>query len=130
MIYLACPYSHRLKRVRVARFRAVTRAAGRLMARGLHVFSPISHTHPIATAVGLPLGWDYWQAYDTEILAACDTLAILTLDGWEGSAGIRGECNIARGLGLRIVRVDGAIGDVTVPSLSVQNAVDRIRGKE
>ena len=67
MIYLACPYSHPDRTVRLARFDAANRAAGALMREGYHVFSPISHTHPIAEACELPLDFSFWEQYDREL---------------------------------------------------------------
>ena len=68
MIYLAVPYSHADPAVRVARFDAVNKVAAKMMRDGLHVFSPISHTHPIALAGDLPGGWEYWEAYDRALI--------------------------------------------------------------
>ena len=102
MIYLACPYSHPDPAVREQRFDAVNKAAARLMADGRHVFSPISHTHPIALVGELPLGWDYWQEYDRIMLAACSEVIVLILDGWQQSKGVQGEIAIARDMGLPI----------------------------
>lgn len=71
LVYLACPYSHWDFAVSESRFLEVNWAAAKLMAAGEHVFSPISHTHPIAMAGALPTDWGYWQAYDRAILAFC-----------------------------------------------------------
>lgn len=95
LTYLAVPYSHPDPAVRLARFEAANRAAGLLMREGLLVFSPISHTHPIAEACGLPLGWDYWQAYDRAVLSCCSKVIVLELDGWQNSIGVMNELSIA-----------------------------------
>src|SRR6185503_15575740 len=102
LTYLACPYSHPDREVRVARFEAVNRIAGELMRRGLKIFSPISHTHPIAEATDLPLGWDYWHEYDHAFLSASKKLIVLMLDGWRELTGVTGEIEIARNLGIEI----------------------------
>jgi len=102
LVYLATPYSHPDAAVREERFRAVNVAAAKLMRNGMHIYSPISHTHPIALAGDLPLGWEYWQAYDRAILAACCKLIVLMLDGWQESKGVTGEIAIARELGLAV----------------------------
>ena len=102
MIYLATPYSHRDPAVKQARFEAVNKIAADLMRAGEHVFSPISHTHPIALAGDLPGGWDYWEAYDRVMLAACDTLIVLMLPGWIESTGVCAEIKIARETGMII----------------------------
>lgn len=109
LIYLAVPYSHPDAEVRLERFHAANKAAAKLMGEGLHIFSPISHTHPIALAGDLPLGWDYWAAYDHAILRACCKLLVLRSDGWEQSRGIAGEIAIAIGLGIPIEFVEPEI---------------------
>lgn len=102
LIYLAVPYSHPDARVRDARFHAVNNEAARMMADGLHVFSPISHTHPIALAGDLPTDWAFWQEYDKAILRACCKLVVLMLPGWDASKGIAGEMVIAREMAIPI----------------------------
>lgn len=102
LVYLAVPYSHPDPAVMEARFHAVNAVAARLMLAGQHVFSPISHSHPIAVAGALPVGWDYWEAYDRAHLANCRKLVVLMLDGWKLSSGVQGEIKIAEELGLEI----------------------------
>jgi hypothetical protein len=86
--------------VREERFQAACRAASHLMRRGLHVFSPIAHSHPVLLAGGLPTGWEYWEAYDEAVLSTCRALAVLELDGWRDSRGVQGEVEISRRLKL------------------------------
>lgn len=102
LVYLACPYSHPDPAVRRARFEAANRCAATLMQAGVFVFSPISHTHPIAEAGDLPLGWDFWEPYDRLLIGACGALYVLMLDGWRESRGVTAEIAIARDLGLEI----------------------------
>jgi hypothetical protein len=106
LVYLACPYSHPDRAVRVARFESANRMAAQLMAVGEYVFSPISHTHPIAEAGGLPLGWDFWEGYDRAILANCEKVVVLKLDCWYESKGVAAEIAIAREMGLPIQFAD------------------------
>ena len=107
-IYLAVPYSHPDAAVREARFNAVNRVAARLMKEGTHVFSPISHTHPIASRWNLPTDWEYWASYDRVMLSNCDKLVVLMLDGWRDSVGVQAEIDIARELGMVIVFIEDA----------------------
>jgi len=102
LTYLACPYSHPDRAVRVARFEAANHTAAMLMVQGKYVFSPISHTHPIAEAGNLPLGWDFWEEYDRAILVACVEVVVLMLDGWKESKGVTAEIAIAREIGLPV----------------------------
>ncbi len=91
LIYLGCPYSHPDPAIREVRFHAVNRAAGELLSRGHLVYSPISHSHPIAMENGAGLGWETWMELDLEMLRRCDAMVILDLPGWENSTGIEAE---------------------------------------
>ena len=78
------------------------------MAAGVYVFSPISHTHPIAEAGSLPTGWEFWEAYDNIMLSRCTKLIVLMLDGWKESKGVAAEIKIAEKLGIPIVYIHDA----------------------
>lgn len=106
LTYLACPYSHHDRAVRVARFEAANRAAAALMQAGHRVFSPISHTHPIAEAGDLPLGWDYWEAFDRAYLSISARVVVLRIDGWDQSKGVAAELRIAAEAGLPVEYFD------------------------
>jgi hypothetical protein len=108
LTYLACPYSHPDRAVRVARFDAANRAAGKLMREGHHVFSPISHTHPIAEVADLPLGWEFWEGFDRAYLAHSWRVVVLMLDGWRESKGVTAEICIANEQGLPIEYIEAA----------------------
>lgn len=71
----------------------------RLIAGGLHVFSPIAHNVTMIKHCGIPNGWNYWKLYDATMLADSGYLLILPLDGWEDSEGIQEERQLARDLG-------------------------------
>jgi hypothetical protein len=102
LVYLATPYSDPDPAVRLARFEEVNRTAARLMAQGLHVYSPISHmpldwdSHPIA------LAGDLWEQYDRAILQACKRVIVLCQAGWERSKGVAAEMRMAEELGLPV----------------------------
>lgn len=100
LIYLASPYSHPDPTVRLDRFDTVCCVAASLMRKGVHLYSPIAHTHPIALKGDLPLSWEFWEQYDRKILAACQELWVCTIDGWKESKGCKAEIAIAAELGL------------------------------
>lgn len=100
LTYLACPYSHPDHSVRVERFIAANRAAGYLIREGHTVFSPISHTHPIAEEGELPKGWTFWRSFDTAYLSVSRAFIVLAIDGWEESVGVAAEHEIAARFGL------------------------------
>jgi hypothetical protein len=95
IIYLACPYNHPNPEVRLSRFHAANRAAGRILERGDGVYSPISHSHPIAEDCGFGLGFQAWRELDLEMLLRCDSMAVLMLPGWLKSNGIQAELECA-----------------------------------
>ena len=106
LIYLATPYSHDDPAVRESRFLAVNAYAATMMREGLHVYSPISHTHPIAQAGDLPKGWDYWEKYDRAMLAACSKVVVFCQEGWRESTGVAAEVRIAKEMGLPVEYVE------------------------
>lgn len=101
MIYLASPYTHVDAAIRESRFVASCLATSVLMHAGLHVFSPIVHSHPLVR-FGLPVEWEFWQSHDCEHLRRCDELLVLTLDGWKSSRGVQAEIGMATEFGLPI----------------------------
>lgn len=112
LVYLAVPYSSPDREVRLARFRAANIAAGILVKRGDIVFSPISHTHPIAEECDLPKGWEFWAAFDRAYLSASRLLVILCIDGWRESVGVNAEREIAKELRLPVEFMLGLGGEV------------------
>lgn len=102
LIYLSCPYTHPFPDVVESRFNSANKAAADMMKHGLCVFSPISHTHPIAKAGELPTDWAYWEKYDRRMLAARDKVVVLKLDGWVESKGVCDEIAIADELGIPV----------------------------
>jgi len=96
LIYLATPYSHTNRIEENVRYSLVTRTAAVLFTKGYHVFSPITHCHPIkdqGIVLNLPLdgGFKYWREYNLRMLVYCDELWVLTLPGWAESKGVQDE---------------------------------------
>lgn len=112
MIYLASPYSHEDFAVMESRFERAAQCAANLMGKGIEIFSPIAHTHPIAQ-YGLPKGFDFWERYDEWFLEHCSEMWILLIDGWGSSKGVHEERKIMNQLGkpVRFVTVDGELKD-------------------
>ena len=98
MIYLASPYTYDDPAVRQQRFEAACRAAAELILQGKTVFSPIAHSHAICR-YGLPSDWQFWQRHDLALLALCEEVVVLKLDGWHQSVGVQAEIAAACALG-------------------------------
>lgn len=96
-IYLGQPYSHADPYVRVARYLAGIKASAWLLDRGINVFSPIVHSHPISVILDRPHTWiDFWHQFDSRIIPGCRALLILSLPGFEDSIGLREEISLAK----------------------------------
>ena len=106
MIYLATPYSHPDPDIRENRYLVVTRVAAELMNNGYHIYSPITHSHPIALAGELPTSWEFWEQYDRTMLSVCTEMIVLRLVGWNQSVGIKAEISLAESMGLIISYMD------------------------
>ena len=105
MIYLASPYSHEDKKVEQQRFDAACEAAACFVNKGIKVFSPIAHSHQL-TSHGARGDWEYWKEFDLGMINVCDSMYVLTLDGWRDSVGVQAEIDYAlsHGLTVRLVR--------------------------
>jgi hypothetical protein len=90
MIYLATPYSHSDPAIREWRYQVVTRYAAALTLDGEHVFSPITHSHPMVEH-GAATDWEYWREVDLFWLDHCKLMHVLCLDGYSESTGVKAE---------------------------------------
>lgn len=102
LVYLASPYTS-VKHTgltaeieQAGRFEEVSRMAGHLMAKGLKVFCPIAHSHPIALYSKLPpTDGDFWINQDLAVLQHCKRLLVYKMPGWEESRGVKMEIEFA-----------------------------------
>lgn len=117
LTYLACPYAHHDPAVCEDRFLKVNTAAAVLIAQGYLVFSPISHSHPIAACGALPSGWDFWERFDRAYLDVSERVVVLRLGGWRESVGVTAEIAIARAANVPVYFMDEG-DDALYPSES------------
>jgi hypothetical protein len=91
-IYLAGPYSGQEEHS----FRCLTYLTGRLQKLGHVVFSPVTHSHPVARSQSMPTDHEFWMDQDLPFLQAwADELWVLKLPGWEESKGVQEEIRTA-----------------------------------
>jgi len=74
------------------RYIEAMRATTYLLKKGIWVFSPIVHCHPM----DLPRDYEFWQAYNKAMLSEADGLYVLIIEGWEKSRGVTDEISFAR----------------------------------
>lgn len=94
-IYVGSPYTADTDQQMEERFLEVVKHMGVIMNCGVRAFSPIAHCHPIAVTHGLPRGWDFWKLYAEFYIAGHEHFGILKMPGWQYSAGIAAEIEIA-----------------------------------
>ncbi len=90
-VYLGAPYSHPNPLWMKLRFELINLAAFQLIRRGFIVFSPVSHSHPIAntaTSKEVVQDHDLWVRQDEYFMKWADVLAVLELPGWRDSRGL------------------------------------------
>jgi hypothetical protein len=103
LIYLASPYSHESELVQYHRYEQVLGIAKEMIVKGHLVFSPIIHSYYIAMECpDIKQGFEGWKEFDLRILAKCDKLLVVQMDGWEESKGIKEEIKEAQRLGIEI----------------------------
>ena len=97
-VYLAQPYSHPRQSVRDWRVAQGLIVTAKLMAAGLDVFSPVSHTSQLEKYLPNKLvkNHAFWMKQDIAILRHASELRVLMLPGWKKSKGVRKEIRIAK----------------------------------
>ena len=107
--YLASPYSNYEGGDAGGRELAWLHAAeatALLTRAGVPVFSPIVHSHPLATVCGLDLTHVEWLAADLPFMDAAKGCIVLRLPGWDDSAGVTFEMRYFRDAGKPVVYMD------------------------
>lgn len=105
--YIASPYSAWAD---AAGLQAAADEVGRtcnwLIDQGVHVFSPIAHSHAICRAGGSdPLDHERWLAQDLAIAQHAVGLIVIEMEGWESSVGVTAERGWFEEWGRTIVHV-------------------------
>lgn len=93
-LYIAVPYTINPEQA----FRIANQYSARMMLAGNVVFSPISHSHPIAIQNELPESHEFWMKQDLPFVEWCDGLHVLCITGWETSRGVQEEIGYAKKL--------------------------------
>ena len=103
-VYLASPYGGNGGPIARSlcgwRFRNVTKVTAYWMKRGLNIFSPITHSHPIGKYV--KFSHEEWLDFDFQWIDACDVLWVYCQFGWQKSDGVRQEVAYAKRKGMPV----------------------------
>lgn len=95
MIYLAQPYTHKETLIRVARFKIAEFLNAEYLRAGEFVYSPIVHCHRLSMLYSLPTDFDFWMAFDYDMISVCKEVRILQLPRHEESKGVAAEFKFA-----------------------------------
>ena len=106
MIYLAQPYSSPDPLIKHQRYIEAMKVTSAILISGQTIYSPIVHCHPMASYLIMPTDHNFWLYHDKEILKHCDSMAILFLDGWEQSRGLKEEIEFARENSIDFFEID------------------------
>lgn len=105
-VYLILPYSHPDELVREYRFGMANMASAALIKSGYNVFSPISHSHPIAKYLGNHNDSSFWCDIDEFWQRKCLALALLPLGGYKESSGVKREVELAHRIRQEFLIID------------------------
>lgn len=106
LVYLAIPYTHPQAAVRKERYKLVTEIAAYYSKKGHIIFSPITHSHPMAINHNMPGTWDFWKKIDLEFLSHCHMMMIVALPDWKESVGVLAEKKFAEENGINVVFIN------------------------
>lgn len=89
--YLATPYTL-FKRGRHNAFLHACEVAAKCMKRGVAIFSPIAHSHPLSDFGGIDeTDLNFWLEQDQPLIDAAVGCLVCMLDGWRESSGVAYE---------------------------------------
>lgn len=104
--YLATPYTKYPAGIEQA-FQDAAEAVAVLLRRGVAVFSPIAHTHPVAIHGRIdPLDHSIWLPFDQHMMERCDGCAVLKMPTWDDSRGVAHEIDFFKRAGKPVVFLD------------------------
>lgn len=100
--YLASPYTSQEAAFMQRRFEAVEQMTARLLKDSIWVYSPIVHCHELANKFNLPRNFEYWESYNSALLAKASQLLVLDIEGWDESRGVCKEIELASQLSIPV----------------------------
>lgn len=96
MIYLASPYSHKDPIIVKSRHMVVEETVALLINEGFKVYSPIVHCHPMAIKFTMRGDWEFWAAYNRDMIRRMDQVWFLDIVGLAESTGCKAEYEFAK----------------------------------
>ena len=97
--YLASPYSHKLREIRISRVKQTMQAQAWMKRNGLITYSPIVHWHFVAEVYELPTDAKSWTLENDVMISRSDGVLVLMLENWKSSVGVTHEIDYAQAIG-------------------------------
>jgi hypothetical protein len=97
--FLASPYTHEHRIIRVHRYEIAKTAAAWCFQNGVLAYSPIVYTHLISVEFDLPIPYQFWREHNHAMITGSCGLLILKIDGYDRSKGITDEVDFAKRIG-------------------------------
>lgn len=104
--YLACPFRHEDAYVQRKRCAAAHYITAQLFLQGKRIFSPLTHNETLIDILQDALPGEQWLQFDLHILAICQKLCILKMEGWEISKGVQREILFAQSMKIPIEEIE------------------------
>lgn len=98
VVYVSAPYTSDDPEVVEHRMSVVSQYCMYLIKNGHTPISPLNMGVSIAQYTGTDTTFETWSFYCKKLIDTCDAVHLLTLEGWEESAGVTQEYEWARGL--------------------------------
>lgn len=127
--YLATPYTHPDASVRQKRVNEARRYMAALLRVHVITFCPISMTHDAAVTYDLPKDFMFWERFNDAFLSRSAGVMVANIDGWEQSAGVMHEIQMARSLGLPVNLAEFEGDRIVVRQLAAYSRVDSVSSK-
>ena len=122
MLYLASPYTHPTEEMMQLRYEQALFVSSELLKKGVTVYSPIFHFHPMAQKFFMPRGYSFWMKHNKAAINVCTALAFLTLDGWRKSTGVKDEVTFSLEENKPLYRVDITdLGEIEISQALTKN---------
>lgn len=94
LVYVGSPYT-KFHLGHEAAFQQAAQITGALMMKGVKVYSPITHGHPLSVHGGVPFtDHDVWMPFDRAMMDKSDALIVAKMDRWERSEGVDHEIHV------------------------------------
>ena len=106
LVYIANPYSHSDPSIVQKRYDKICQVTAGLVSKGQMAISPIAYGHTLLGYCEMPGDWEFWQSFCISLLARCQKMIVVKMEGWQESRGVLAEIEYAKSNGIEIEYLD------------------------